>query len=203
MLRRQYLRVGRRRIHALMTAAGLVLPRDSEGPRDPAIRGPVTTPEPNRRIAVDFTTVWTAEDGTVAVAIGVDCGCRSVLDVTVTKSQSSGAILASADRALQAAFGSPAEVPDCAELRRDTNQVVTPPSHRHKGHHYGSVPPPASHPKPPTQSPIPATQPTKAPGKPPPSTPLTIAPRGPASAPTTPESSSEAPRRPSPAAPEP
>ncbi len=125
VLRSQGLRVGRRCVHALMKAAGLVLPRDSEGPRDPAIRGYVTTPEPNRRIAVDFTTVWTAEDGTVAVAIGVDCGCRSVLEVTVTKSQSSGAILASADRALRAAFGSPAEVPDCAELRSDHCPLYT------------------------------------------------------------------------------
>jgi putative transposase len=61
----------------------------------------------------------------VAVAIGVDCGCRSVLDVTVTKSQSSSAILASADRALQAAFGSPAEVPNCAELRSDHGPQYT------------------------------------------------------------------------------
>jgi len=125
VLRRQGLHVGRRRVHALMKAAGLVLPRDSKGPRDPGPRGHVTTPEPNRRIAVDFTTVWTAEDGTVAVAIGVDCGCRSVLDVTATKSQSSGAILASADRALQAAFGSPADVPDGAELRSDHGPQYT------------------------------------------------------------------------------
>lgn len=125
VLRRRGLHVGRRRVHAMMRASGLVLPRDSEGPRDPAPRGHVTTPEPNRRIAVDFTTVWTAEDGNVAVAIGVDCGCRSVLDVTVTKSQSSGAILASADRALQAAFGSPAEVADGVELRSDHGPQYT------------------------------------------------------------------------------
>ncbi len=66
---------------------------------------------PNRRIAADFTTVWTELDGTVAVAIAVDCGCRSVLDVTVTKSQTSGIILSSVDRALEVAFGSPRRCP--------------------------------------------------------------------------------------------
>ena len=125
VLRRQGLRVSRRRVHAVMRAENLVLPRDSEGPHEPAPRGHVTTPQPNRRIAVDFTTVWTEQDGTVAVVIGVDSGCRSVLDVTVTKSQSSQAILASADRALQAAFGSPAEVPDGVELRSDHGPQYT------------------------------------------------------------------------------
>jgi hypothetical protein len=56
-------------------------------PRRP---GPVVVPEPNRRFATDLTTVWTRQDGLVAVALTVDCGCRSVLDVTATKSRPPG-----------------------------------------------------------------------------------------------------------------
>jgi len=124
-LRRAGLRVGLRRVHALMRAAGLVLARASDERRSPPPRGHVVTPLANRRIAVDFTTVWTAGDGLVAVAIGVDCGCRTVLDVTVTKAQTSAAILASADRALEAAFGSPDAVPDGVELRSDHGPQYT------------------------------------------------------------------------------
>ncbi len=48
-----------------------------------------------------------------------------MLDVTVTKAQTSAAILASADRALEAAFGSPAAVPDGVELRSDHGPQYT------------------------------------------------------------------------------
>jgi len=37
-------------------------------------------------------------DGDVAAASAVDCGCRSVLDVTVNRSRASGAIVAGVDR---------------------------------------------------------------------------------------------------------
>ena len=124
-LRRRGVRVSRRRVHALMRAAGLVLPRSSDEPREGAPRGHVVTPLPNRRIAADFTTVSTAADGVVAIMLAVDCGCRSVLDVTVSKSQAAGSVLASVDRALEAAFGAPKNVPHGVELRTDHGPQYT------------------------------------------------------------------------------
>lgn len=124
-LRRRGLRVGRRRVHALMRAAGLVLPRASDERREGAPRGHVVTPLPNRRIAADFTTTNTVADGVVAVVLAVDCGCRSVLDVTVSKSQAAGPVLASVDRALEAAFGAPKNVPHGVELRTDHGPQYT------------------------------------------------------------------------------
>lgn len=82
-------------------------------------------PEPNRRFATDLTTVWTRVDGLVAVVLTVDCGCRSVLDVSVTKSQESGPVLDSVARALEAAFGTPDGVPDGLELRSDHGPQYT------------------------------------------------------------------------------
>jgi putative transposase len=123
-LKREGLRVGRRRVWALMQAHGHVLAGGV--PRDPTPRrGHVVVPEPNRRIATDFTTVWTAADGLVAIAITVDCGCRSVLDVTVSKSQDAPSMLASVDNALTVAFGAPENVPDGVELRSDHGSVYT------------------------------------------------------------------------------
>jgi putative transposase len=123
-LKREGLRVGRRRIWALMRAHGHILAGGS--PREPSPRrGHVVVPEPNRRIATDFTTVWTAEDGLVAVAVTVDCGCRTVLDVTVSKSQDAPSMLASVDNAFMLAFGGPQNVPDGVELRSDHGSVYT------------------------------------------------------------------------------
>lgn len=123
-LRRQGLRVGRRRVWALMHAHGQVLAGGT--PREPETRrGSVIVPEPNRRLATDFTTVHTARDGLVAVAITVDCGCRSVLDVTVSKSQNAPSMLGSVDRALELAFGCPENVPPGVELRSDHGSVYT------------------------------------------------------------------------------
>ena len=69
-LRREGLRVTRRRVHALMRAHGLVLARDYE-PGEPA-RGHVVVPGPNRRFATDLTTVWTRKDGVVALVPTID-----------------------------------------------------------------------------------------------------------------------------------
>jgi putative transposase len=123
-LRRQGHRVGRRRVWALMHAHGQVLAGST--PREPEPRrGSVVVPEPNRRLATDFTTVWTTRDGLVAVALTVDCGCRTVLDVTVSKSQDAPSMLGSVDRALELAFGCPANVPPGVELRSDHGSVYT------------------------------------------------------------------------------
>jgi putative transposase len=123
-LKRDGLRVGRRRVWALMRANGQVLAGGVPRPAEPR-RGHVVVPEPNRRLATDFTTVWTAEDGLVAVALTVDCGCRSVLDVTVSKAQDAPAMLASVDNALVSAFGCPENVHAGVELRSDHGSVYT------------------------------------------------------------------------------
>ena len=124
VVRRDGLHVGRRRVYEMMRALGLLLPATPEG-RKPRPRGHVTTAEPNRRLATDLTTVWTRNDGLVAIALTVDCGCRSVLDVTATKSQESYAVLASVENSLRLAFGRPEDVPDGVELRSDHGPQYT------------------------------------------------------------------------------
>jgi transposase InsO family protein len=121
-LRREGLKVSRRRVHAIMRAEGLVLARDSE-PGEPA-RGHVAVPEPNRRIATDLTTVWTKRDGVVALVPTIDCGDRTAV-IEVTKDQHGPAVLASVEAKLVAAFGSPANVPDGVELRTDHGPQYT------------------------------------------------------------------------------
>lgn len=123
-LRRQGLRVSRKRVWALMHAEGLVLAREAE-PGGPPPRGHVITPEPNRRWATDLTTVWTRRDGWVAVVPTIDCGCRSVLALEVTKDQSAPAILRSVDALLLERFGTPAAVPAGLELRTDHGPQYT------------------------------------------------------------------------------
>lgn len=116
-LRRQGTRVGRRRVAEVMKANGEM--QEANAPRADAARprGHVVVPEPNRRFATDLTTVWTRRDGLVAVVLTVDSGCRSVLDVAATKSQESGPVLATVERALERAFGRPDQVPEGVELR--------------------------------------------------------------------------------------
>lgn len=124
-LRREYdLRVGHKRVWALMNADGLTLPAGER--RLPELpRGQVTVEEPDRRWATDLTTVYTEEDGVVAVVPVVDCGCRSVLAVTVTKPQNAIAVLAAVRLALDEQFGDPACVPDGLELRTDHGPQYT------------------------------------------------------------------------------
>lgn len=121
-LRREGLRVSRRRVHAIMRAHDLVLARDREPGETP--RGHVAVPESNRRIATDLTTVWTLRDGVVALVPTIDCGDRTVV-IEVTKDQHSPAVLASVEAKLLAAFGSPAGVPDGVELRTDHGPQYT------------------------------------------------------------------------------
>lgn len=123
-LRRRGIVASRRRIAELMRANGEM--QEANAPRStPRRPGHVVVPEPNRRFATDLTTVWTRQDGLVAVVLTVDCGCRSVLDVTATKSQASAPVLDSVDRALEAAFGTPEGVPDGVELRSDHGPQYT------------------------------------------------------------------------------
>lgn len=121
-LRREGLRVSRRRVHAIMRAHGLVLARDREPGETP--RGHVVVPEPNRRLATDLTTVWTKRDGVVALVPTIDYGDRTAV-VVVTKDQHGPAVLASVEAKLAAAFGSPAAVPDGVELRTDHGPQYT------------------------------------------------------------------------------
>ena len=122
-LRRRAMHVSRKRVWALMHAAGLVLRRDRE-PGEPP-RGHVTTPEPNRRFATDLTTVWTRRDGWVAVIPTIDCGCRSLLGLDITTDQHAPAVLASVATLLRDSFGTPAAVPDGLELRTDHGPQYT------------------------------------------------------------------------------
>jgi len=122
-LKRNGLKVSRKRVHALMRANGLVLARDRE-PGE-TTRGHVAVPEPNRRFGGDLTTVWTKRDGWVAVVPTIDCGCRSVLGLTVTKDQHGPAVLASVEQALHEAFDEPRYVPAGVELRTDHGPQYT------------------------------------------------------------------------------
>lgn len=123
-LRREGLRVSRKRVWALMHAHGLVLVRDAE-PGGPPPRGHVVVPDPNRRWATDLTTVWTRREGWVAVVPTIDCGCRSVLALAVTKDQSAPAVLRSIDTLVLEQFGTPAAVPAGLELRTDHGPQYT------------------------------------------------------------------------------
>lgn len=122
-LKRHGLKVSRKRVHALMKANNLILARDSD-PGEP-LRGHVAVPEPNRRFGGDLTTVWTKRDGWVAVVPTIDCGCRSVLGLTVTTDQHGPAVLASIEEALRKAFGEPKFVPSGVELRTDHGSQYT------------------------------------------------------------------------------
>jgi putative transposase len=115
--------VGRKRVWAMMKSLGLCF---APGARPTeATRGSVAVELPNRRWATDLTTVWTKEDGTVAVVPVVDCGCRSVLQLGVTKAQASGAVLAPLRAALQEHFGGVHGVPEELELRTDHGPQFT------------------------------------------------------------------------------
>lgn len=123
-LRREGVVASHKRVWALMHALGLVLPpvRERDETRIP---GQVAVPESNRRWASDLTTVWTQDEGLVAVVPVVDCGDRVVLDCEVTKSQESPAVLRAVERALWREFGSVELVPEGLELRTDHGPQYT------------------------------------------------------------------------------
>ncbi len=123
-LRRRGLRAGQKRVWAIMKADGLTMEpiavRES-----PGRYGHVSVPESNRRWATDLTTVWTRDDGVVAVVPVIDCGDRVALACHVTKSQESGPVLAPLTRALVEQFDSPDQVPAGLELRTDHGPQYT------------------------------------------------------------------------------
>lgn len=80
-------------------------------------RGHVTEPEPNPRIAADIATEQTREDAIEVVVLTVDCGCRSVLDVTMTTLQGPPAVLWPVEHGLLEPFGVSSEVGDSVEQR--------------------------------------------------------------------------------------
>jgi len=116
--------VSRKRVWKRMKALGLCLPPISERVK-PLRRGHVAVPESNRRWATDLTTVWTAQDGTVALVPVIDCGDRVVFAIEVTKSQESPAVLAPVERSLEDAFGDPMSIPEGLELRSDHGPQYT------------------------------------------------------------------------------
>jgi putative transposase len=124
MLRREGLRASRKRIYALMKAEGLTLKPDSV--RDPqAPRGQVVCEDINRRWSIDLTTTWTQKDGLVAIVPLMDNGCRTVLDLEVTKCQEVEEVVKPLERALVREFGSPDNVPDGLEIRTDHGPQFT------------------------------------------------------------------------------
>ena len=122
-LRRQKVLVGRRRVYETMKAMGVTFEPSARRPEVP--RGQVTVPEPNRRWATDLTTVWTRDEGLVAIVLTVDCDCRSVLDVRAMKSQSAPAVLGTVRSALIDIFSTPKNVPNDLELRTDHGPQYT------------------------------------------------------------------------------
>lgn len=124
MLRREHdLRVSRKRVYALMKAAGLLLPAD--GTRLPSPRGTVAVEEPNRLWASDMTTIHTRLDGWVGVTPTIDCGCRSLLGCVIAVPQDAPTLLASMREALETQFGSVDNVPDGLEWRTDHGPQFT------------------------------------------------------------------------------
>jgi putative transposase len=123
-LRRAGMAVSLRRVYELCRAWRLLLPPDRPN-RQPAPRGHVTVPDSNRRWATDLTTVWTPSDGLVAVTVLVDCGDRSVLGLTASKSQDAPTVLGPVQAALVAHFDVPAHVPAGLELRTDHGPQYT------------------------------------------------------------------------------
>jgi putative transposase len=123
MLRRRTIFVARRRVWKLMHEAQLTFAPNAR--RCEPRRGTVVVPMPNRRWSTDMTTVWSRNDGWVAITPVIDNGCRSVFEIGVSKEQDAPAILKPFEESLEAEFGGPSAVPDDFELRSDHGSVYT------------------------------------------------------------------------------
>lgn len=108
-----------------MKAHDLVLPASAPERREALPRGHVAVPDSNRRWATDLTTQATARDGVVAIVPVIDCGDRVLLAIELTRSQEAPAVLRPVERALEAVFGEPRQVPDGLELRSDHGPQYT------------------------------------------------------------------------------
>lgn len=122
-LRRQGTRVSQRRVWALMSAMGLTF--DASTQRANYTHGHVAVPESNRRWGTDLTTVWTRQDGVVAVLPVIDCGDRFVFEIGVSKSQESRDVLLPLESALEGVFGTSSNLPALFELRTDHGPQYT------------------------------------------------------------------------------
>jgi putative transposase len=123
MLRRRKIFVARRRVWRLMHDAKLTF--EPSARRSEPRRGTVAVEQPNRRLSTDMTTVWTRKEGWIAVAPVIDNGCRSLLEIGVSKGQDAPSILRPLEVALERVFGHPRAVPDDLELRSDHGSVYT------------------------------------------------------------------------------
>ena len=101
-LTRRGLGVSRRRVWKRMQAMGLLLPAPQHLPRER--RGKVAVPDSNRLWGTDLTTIYTREDGLVAIVPVIDFGDRFVLECQVMKSQESWSVLAPTEAALPLAL---------------------------------------------------------------------------------------------------
>jgi transposase InsO family protein len=124
VLRRQGPAASHKRVWAEMHRLGLTLPPVAER-REEAARGHVTVADSNRRWATDLTTVWTRQDGVVALVPVIDCGDRFALACAVTKSQEAPSVLAPVGGSLWREFHCPEHVPDGLELRSDHGPQYT------------------------------------------------------------------------------
>ena len=118
------IKAGHRRGHVLVEAMGLTPPPDRSA-RSQRTFGHVVVEQPNRRWATDLTTTGTALRGLVAIVILIDCGCRTVLEADVTKSQESPTVLGPVRRALAVELGTANTVPAGLELRTDHGPQYT------------------------------------------------------------------------------
>lgn len=122
-LRRRGLVVSRKRVWSIMHELNLVLSPPDQ--REETTRGHVAVPLSDRRWATDLTTVYTRQDGVVALVPVVDCGDRFVLSVGVTKCQEAPSVLAPLTQALREQFGAAVNVPDGLEVRTDHGPQYT------------------------------------------------------------------------------
>jgi transposase InsO family protein len=116
--------VGHNRVWKMMGALDLLLP--ATGPHSLyALEGTVAVPDSNRRWGTDITTVWTRQDGLVAVAPVIDFGDRYLFSTGVSQCQEAEMVLAPLETALHETFGTPENVPDGMELRVDHGPQYT------------------------------------------------------------------------------
>jgi transposase InsO family protein len=110
-------RVSHKRVYALTTAHGVTLASDA--PRVVEHRRDLVVEALNRLWVTDVMKVYAQQDGMVAVVPIIDCGCRSVLALEVTKSHDAPEILAAVRHALAMESGDPRGVPHSLDLRTD------------------------------------------------------------------------------------